>query len=82
MITIQSVFPLSKVDDGEILGDAALREFGEETGINLPNTDRLKPLCSLNTIPSRTAQMLNIYHVNITMDDYLMTAQILDLPIL
>ena len=64
--------PAGTVDEGETLEAAALRELGEETGINLSDTDRLKPLCSLNTIPSRTAQMLNIYQADITMEDYVM----------
>ena len=62
--------PAGTVDEGEALKTAALREFGEETGIKLADKNRLKPLYLLNTIPSRTAQMLNIYQVDITMKEY------------
>ena len=58
------------VDESETLETAALRELGEETGINLPGKNRLKSLRSLNIIPSRTAQMLNIYQADITIDEY------------
>ena len=62
--------PAGTVDEGETLEEAALRELGEETGINIADKNRLKPLCSLNTIPSRTSQMLNIYQADVTMDEY------------
>ena len=64
--------PAGTVDESETLEAAALRELSEETGINLPNKNRLMKLSSLNTIPSRTAQMLNIYQADITMEDYVM----------
>jgi len=62
--------PAGTVDEGETLKAAALRELGEETGIILSDQNRLMPLRSLNTIPSRTAQMLNIYQADITIDEY------------
>jgi len=62
--------PAGTVDNGETLEEAAVRELGEETGISLNAKNRLKPLQALNTIPSRTAQMLNIYQANITMQEY------------
>ena len=62
--------PAGTVDEGETLEAAALREFGEETGINISDTNRLTTLRPLNTIPSRTAQMLKIYQVDITIDEY------------
>ena len=49
---------------------AALRELGEETGVSIEDEKRLKMLPSLNTIPSRTAQMMQIYQVNITKEEY------------
>jgi len=62
--------PAGTVDKGEVIVEAARRELGEETGINLSGKNRLKPLSSLNTIPSRTAQMLNIYQANVSMNEY------------
>jgi len=62
--------PAGTVDKGETLEEAALRELSEETGVNITDTNRLKPRCSLNTMPSRTAQMLNIYQVDITKGEY------------
>ena len=62
--------PAGTVDEGETLKAAALRELSEETGIYLPDKNRMKPLRSLNAIPSRTAQMMNIYQANITGDEY------------
>ena len=61
--------PAGTVDKGESLEIAALRELGEETGINFDNTNRLRALRPLNTIPSRTDQMLNIYQNDITMNE-------------
>ena len=62
--------PAGNVDPKETNSQAALRELSEETGIKITDTKRLKELPSLNTIPSRTAQMLKIYQVNITKDEY------------
>ncbi len=62
--------PAGTVDEGETLEEAALRELGEETGINFVDKNKLKSLCSLNTIPSRTSQMINIYQADITKDEY------------
>ena len=49
---------------------AALRELSEETGIKITDPNRLNVLPSLNTIPSRTAQMIKIFQINISMDEY------------
>ena len=63
--------PAGAVDEGETLEKAALRELGEETGVNIDDSRRLKRLKSLNTIPSRTEQMLNIFMIDVTMEEYI-----------
>lgn len=67
--------PAGMVDEGETVKAAALREFREETGIPVENESRFKPLPSLNNMPSRTNHMLNIFMVDITMDEYQNRAQ-------
>ena len=62
--------PAGHVESEETVEMAALRELGEETGVSIEDEKRLKMLPSLNTIPSRTAQMLQIYQVNITKEEY------------
>jgi len=62
--------PAGTVEPGETIKKAALRELSEETGINITDTKRLEALPSLNTIPTRTSQMLKIYQVNITREEY------------
>jgi len=63
--------PAGSVDKGESIEFAALREFNEETGIQIKDTNRLKRMHSLNTIPSRTSQMLNIYKLHISHEEYI-----------
>ena len=62
--------PAGNVDDEETVETAALREFSEETGVKIENIDRLIRLPSLNNMPSRTNNMLNIFLLNITLDEY------------
>ena len=62
--------PSGAVDKGESVEKAALRELSEETGININNIDRLIKMPSINTIPSRTNNFLNIFMINIGMNEY------------
>ena len=62
--------PAGTVESGETIEMAALRELSEETGIKITDPNRLNVLPSLNTIPSRTAQMIKIFQINISMDEY------------
>ena len=62
--------PAGTVDKGETLENAALRELAEETGVNIKDSKRIKPIRMLNIIPSRTSQMLNVYQANITIEEY------------
>jgi len=62
--------PSGAVDKGESIKKAALRELSEETGININNIDRLIKMPSINTIPSRTNNFLNIFMINISMNEY------------
>jgi len=62
--------PAGSVDKGETFEIAALREFGEETGIKIVNKDRLIKMPSINNMPSRTNNMLKIFFININMDEY------------
>ena len=49
---------------------AVLREPSEETEIKITDPNRLNVLPSLNSNPSRTAQMIKIYQIYISMDEY------------
>lgn len=62
--------PAGTVEPKETNDVAALRELGEETGIRITDLSRLIALPSLNTIPSRTSQMLSIYQIDITKEEY------------
>mgnify|MGYP000299501111 CR=1 FL=1 len=62
--------PAGGVDMGESIKSAAMRELWEETGVKLKNNKALKSLAPLNTIPSRTKQMLNIFKADISFDEY------------
>jgi len=66
--------PAGTVESGESVEIAALRELSEETGIKVKDEKRLIGLPSLNTIPSRTDQMLNVFMVNVTREEYVARA--------
>lgn len=64
-------FPAGDAIGNESIEEAALRELYEETGIKIDNTKRLVRLPSLNTIPSRTPQLLNIFQIDLSTSEYL-----------
>jgi len=62
--------PAGAVDINESPKIAALREFHEETGILVSDTNRLKKLPSLNNIPSRTNHLINVFSIDISLEEY------------
>jgi ADP-ribose pyrophosphatase len=62
--------PAGTVDKGETIEVAALREFSEETGVKINNIDRLVKMPSINNMPSRTNNLLNVFKINISMAEY------------
>ena len=62
--------PTGTVESGETIEMAVLREPSEETEIKITDPNRLNVLPSLNSNPSRTAQMIKIFQINISMDEY------------
>ena len=67
--------PAGTVDKGETTEEAALRELGEETGVKINNVDRLVRMPSINNMPSRTNNLLNVFMINITINEYQDRAQ-------
>lgn len=62
--------PTGNVNEGEEIRQAALREFFEETGLRIQDVNKLMPEPPLNIMPNRTTQMLNVFQVNISKDEY------------
>jgi 8-oxo-dGTP pyrophosphatase MutT (NUDIX family) len=55
---------------GEKPIDAAVREFGEETGIRIENKTRFIPDLDISEMPGRIPVLLSVFTVHITRNEY------------
>tara|TARA_B100000902_G_C27172960_1_gene844812 strand:+ start:556 stop:1077 length:522 start_codon:yes stop_codon:yes gene_type:complete len=62
--------PAGGLRDDESLEGGALREFREETGVQINELDRLKPLPSLIVSPNRLPMFPTIFQLNLSAQEF------------
>lgn len=62
--------PAGSVQEGESPLQAAARELAEETGIEITDLKRFAALSPIAGSPNRNPNLLNIFAVNITIEEY------------
>lgn len=63
--------PAGDSSDGETPRSAAMREFGEETGICINDPERFIPALPLSEMPGRMPVLLSVFEVNVTLPEFL-----------
>lgn len=64
-------FPSGSIKNNESIRKGATREIFEETGIKINSSKRLKKGTALSVVPSRFSQKLNVFYLDIKMDEFI-----------